>query len=192
MIDQDFSQKDFLELLAGYQPLLPVEGLFRDHVRQFVQSFKESAFVRDNEAGHITASAFVVDEDMEKMLLMHHKKLGFWVQFGGHADGDMNVIRVAKRELEEESGIINPKIYSDHIFDIDIHRIPQIGNEPVHLHYDIRFLFQMPIDVACKLKEDEVDEMRWFSFDEVAGLEESALERVCEKIFAVREGKYLV
>ena len=77
--------------------------------------------------GHFTASVFVVNPERTKVLLMHHIKLGKWQQFGGHADGEYNLVNVAKRELEEEAGIQEKDIHIDSdILEIDIQHIPAL------------------------------------------------------------------
>src|ERR1043165_802932 len=58
---------------------------------------------RSNLAGHLTASAFVIDRERRHLLLIHHKALGRWLQPGGHADGDPDLRAVARREVSEET-----------------------------------------------------------------------------------------
>ena len=91
--------------------------------------------------GHITASAWVVDNSHRKILLTHHRKLDRWLQLGGHTDGSENTLQSAKREAIEESGLKSVEACSEHIFDLDIHAIPRRGDEPDHLHFDIRYAF---------------------------------------------------
>jgi 8-oxo-dGTP pyrophosphatase MutT (NUDIX family) len=114
--------------------------------RQFVDRFIEliqhpDAFQRTHLPGHITGSAWICNVEGSEVLLTHHAKLDRWLQPGGHADGDEDVIRVASREAEEETGLTGIALASDGIFDIDIHTIPGRGDMPEHLHYDIRYLF---------------------------------------------------
>ena len=61
---------------------------------------------------------------------------------GGHADGDSDILQVARREADEESGLVGLKVEDGEIFDIDVHKIPARANETQHLHYDIRFVFR--------------------------------------------------
>src|ERR1044071_8835169 len=63
------------------------------------------------------------------------KKLGKWLQLGGHADGNPDVLAVALREAQEESGFKKIHALSDEIFDVDVHSIPKHGAEPAHFHY---------------------------------------------------------
>jgi 8-oxo-dGTP pyrophosphatase MutT (NUDIX family) len=73
--------------------------------------------------------------------LTYHYKLNKWVQLGGHADGETNLLQVANREAVEESGLKNFKPAGENIFDIDIHLVPSLQGEKEHFHYDVRFLF---------------------------------------------------
>ncbi len=96
-------------------------------------------FVRARLAGHFTASAWLVARDGRRALLTHHRKLGIWVQPGGHADGDRDLARAALREAEEESGLAGLRIEPE-IFDLDRHWIPERRDVPGHWHYDVRYV----------------------------------------------------
>lgn len=97
-------------------------------------------FRRDCWAGHITGSAWLVDAAGRDVLLTHHRKLGIWVQLGGHSDGDPDTSCVARREAEEESGLRVERLAPE-IFDLDIHAIPARKADPEHLHFDVRYAF---------------------------------------------------
>lgn len=100
-----------------------------------------SVFERSHASAHFTGSAWVVSGDGQRVLLMHHRKLGRWLQPGGHADGDFDLARVALREAEEETGLkqLHPV---DGIFDLDRHWIPARPTEPAHWHYDVRYVIR--------------------------------------------------
>ncbi|MBD8555172.1 NUDIX hydrolase [Rhizobium sp. CFBP 8762] len=100
------------------------------------------AFGRSTKYGHITSTAFIVDGSRTHALMMHHRKLDFWLPPGGHCDGDNDVLRVARREAKEETGLSHLELTSGEIFDIDIHTIPANASEEEHLHFDIRFMFE--------------------------------------------------
>ena len=151
-----------------------------EHERICANQFEEfvrmhpNCFERSLSVGHITASAWLLDPCGERALLTHHKKLGKWLQLGGHADGDVDTLRVAQRELYEESGIQEVKPVFEEIFDLDIHSIPSRVDratgltEPEHLHYDVRFLFQSKDDHF--VKNEESNALAWYGLNELTAM----------------------
>jgi 8-oxo-dGTP pyrophosphatase MutT (NUDIX family) len=103
-----------------------------------------------------------VDETRQHTLLTHHAKLNKWLQPGGHADGDENILAVALREAEEETGLRNLRLVQENIFDIDIHVIPVRKDFPEHLHYDIRFIIEASHEEALVITE-ESHELQWIA-----------------------------
>ena len=126
--------------LDRYDPVDAREREMAERLRAFVAAH-EDCFERTLSIGHVTGSAWVVDRTGEAALLTHHRKLGKWLQLGGHADGDADVRRVAIREALEESGLPAVAPASDAIYDVDVHEIPARGMEAAHVHYDVRFAF---------------------------------------------------
>ena len=86
-------------------------------------------FHRSCRLGHITGSAWVVDTTGDRVLLVYHRKLGRWLQPGGHCDGDPDALAVALRETCEESGL-DVRSLDDTIFDIDVHGIRPVAASP--------------------------------------------------------------
>lgn len=137
--------------------------------------------------GHITGSALLVSADNGRILMNHHKFLNIWICFGGHADGERDVLQVALREAKEESGIqaIEPVI-SD-IFSVDVHTIPENPKkgEPPHKHFDIRYLLR----VKDKADEEfalsnESHNLRWCNYEEarvLASPHDASMHRLLEK-----------
>ena len=95
--------------------------------------------------GHITGSGVLVSADGQRVLLNHHKFLDKWLYFGGHADGDSDILNVARREVEEESGLNDFDLAYNDILSLDVHTIPENAakGEPGHKHFDVLYLFQM-------------------------------------------------
>jgi 8-oxo-dGTP pyrophosphatase MutT (NUDIX family) len=170
-----------LQQLEVYSSTYSEELSFKN---QFIQLLQHAdAFQRTHLPGHITGSAWIVDASKTKALLIHHAKLNRWLQPGGHADGDENVLRVALREAEEETGVKEYKILSEGIFDLDIHPIPNRKDFPEHLHYDIRYLVQAnTIDEL--ILSDESFNVAWINFDELPALTDhnSSINRMVEKV----------
>lgn len=130
-----------LQALAQYHTRYPDESRLIERFESFVRGHTD-CFERSLLIGHITGSAWVVNEPGTHVLLTHHRKLNMWIQLGGHADGDADVCRVARREAKEESGLVKLVPVTEGIFDVDIHTIPERGDEPEHFHYDVRYAFR--------------------------------------------------
>jgi 8-oxo-dGTP pyrophosphatase MutT (NUDIX family) len=129
-----------LDELDAYVPQTGHERAMLARLRAFV-SQNPGCFERTHLAGHVTGSAWIVDRSGSFTLLTHHRKLGRWLQPGGHADGNADVRSVALREAREESGLRSLHPAAAGIFDVDVHAIPARAGEPEHLHYDVRFAF---------------------------------------------------
>lgn len=152
-----------LKLLETYAERFPEEtatGQFLDFVRR-----NERCFERDLWEGHVTGSAWLVDGGGGRVLLTHHRKLGRWLQLGGHSDGDPRPLVVAMQEAREESGLRVAPL-SREIFDLDIHEIPARKQDPAHLHYDVRFALQVIGDEGFRISAESLD-LAWVSIDEL-------------------------
>lgn len=167
------------ELISEYKSSYSEE---LDFVLKFRELLKHPhAFNRDHLPGHITGSAWVVNPERTKVLLHHHKKLDKWLQPGGHADGDKNVLRVARRELHEETGVKTLKLLGRGIFDLDIHPIPARKDFPRHLHYDVRYCFEGN-EADAVMVSDESFQVKWMTWSELkSNTNNRSLFRMMEK-----------
>lgn len=133
------------------------------------------------EDGHVTASGFVINSARDRCLLTHHKKLGMWLQIGGHCRVNELVPTAARREVLEETGL-EAKHLVDGIFDLDIHLIPATSLEPVHKHYDVRFCFECD-DAESLTLSSESHELRWVPLVEVKSVtNEESIHRMIRKV----------
>ena len=125
--------------------------------------------------GHITGSAFVVHPSAPSVALVHHDKLDMWVQPGGHIEPDDTSVEAgARREVAEEIGL--DRLEPIGPVDIDIHTFPARGDQPTHLHYDVRYAFRSP---ASSLRAgDGVREAAWIGVDEAIRMDESVARAV--------------
>jgi 8-oxo-dGTP pyrophosphatase MutT (NUDIX family) len=126
--------------LERYAARTPEQGALVEEFIAFLVS-EPRCFERTLASGHFTASAWLSNRAGTEVLLTHHRKLGRWLQLGGHADGDPDLAAVALREAEEESGLSDLRIVPE-IFDLDRHRIPARPGEPEHWHWDVRYRVQ--------------------------------------------------
>jgi ADP-ribose pyrophosphatase YjhB (NUDIX family) len=168
-------------------------------IRRFVEAHAD-CFERSCREGHVTGSAWIASADGEQALLVRHRKLGAWLQPGGHADGDPDPAAVAWREAVEESGLESLRLVdwwrdgdaSPLPFDVDVHVIPARGDEPAHLHLDIRFLLVANPEEPPRAS-DESDEARWIARERIAALNaEASLLRMAERAaLLLRGGCYI-
>ncbi|MDR1236267.1 MAG: NUDIX hydrolase [Holosporaceae bacterium] len=154
-------RKDLREKLERYNPGDETEIADRAKMLDFLNSH-EDCFERSLSIGHFTGSCWLINRDGTKFLLTLHKKIGRWLQLGGHADGDHDLARVSLKEAREESGLRNIELLSDEIFDIGVHLIREYRGIPTHYHYDVRFLLKTIDNDEDIQISDESDDLRWF------------------------------
>ncbi len=173
-------RNQLLQLLDNYRPYNETESKFHQEISDFVK-VNPSCFERSLLVGHVTASAWILDKTRTFTLLTHHKKLNQWFQTGGHCDGDSDVLRVALKEAEEETGLKNISVISPEIFDIDIHIIPERKGIPVHLHYDVRFLLEADMNENVTVSSESTA-LKWIPLSQVSEYNDSdSIMRMVEK-----------
>lgn len=153
-----------LQLLQAHQP-------FDSHEQQMLADI--IAFVRTHEqfysrallVGHLTGSAWIVDETFSHALLLHHGKLNKWLQPGGHIEDDADLLSASLREAREETGA-DVRPHSLSIFDVDVHEIPARPNEPAHFHYDIRFLLVADKTAPLQVSSESKD-LAWVALEQI-------------------------
>ena len=111
-------RQGLIQLLNQYNPS-DAEITIKNDMLSFIDA-NEDCFERSLEIGHVTGSSWLLNKAGDKALLMHHRKLNKWLQLGGHADGDSDILAVALKEAQEESGITSIEPVNNRIFDIDI------------------------------------------------------------------------
>ncbi|WP_327353559.1 NUDIX hydrolase [Streptomyces sp. NBC_01304] len=127
-------------------------------------------------AGHLTASALVIDPTRGRVLLTLHKKLQMWLQMGGHCEpGDDTVAAAALREGTEESGIAGLTLLPGGPVRLDRHPIPA----PCNWHLDVQYAAVAPADAVEAISDESLD-LRWFAYDEVAGVADESVVRLME------------
>jgi 8-oxo-dGTP pyrophosphatase MutT (NUDIX family) len=180
------NREELASVLSRYSAADAEESSFLVQLIRFVAETADP-FSRGNLArgagGHLTGSALLLSPNGDAMALLWHEKLQRWLQPGGHCepDCDANLIETARRELIEESELPSNTLalLSPEPFDVDIHTIPARpgGSEPEHLHYDVRYLFQLtrPLDFPESVKA------RWVSLDDAKNLPDPSLTRMARK-----------
>ena len=157
----------------------------KELLRQLLQ---KDIFLRENRAAHMTASAWVVNRTRDKVLMVYHNIYHSWSWLGGHADGEQDLLAVAIREVQEESGIRNVKALSENIFSLEILTVD--GHEkkgayvPSHLHLNVTYLLEADEQETLSMKPDENSGVAWFALEEAveASTERWFQERIYTKL----------
>ena len=169
-----------LKSIEEYASRFPNEGTVIDQFVEFIQSHSD-CFERSLLSGHLTGAAWIVDSAGEQVLLTHHRKLDIWIQPGGHADGDSDMLGVALKEADEETGLEPLEPVTPAIFDLDIHSIPARGSVPEHLHYDVRYAIRHEGDGEY-IVTDESHDLAWVPIDRLSDYtDEESIHRMAMK-----------
>lgn len=187
MIKDDRSQ--VLDLLENFQPSDEKEKYDVVKIKELILKHK-NIFDRACLEGHLTASALVINPQTKMILLHNHVKLNRWLQFGGHADGDIDMAFVALKEAREETGLRDLKFLLPEgeteilPIDIDLQTIFEADGVPEHYHLDFRFIFLTNAAEIPKPEEGESQELKFFTFGEVEAMGNKldfALRRLVKK-----------
>ena len=157
---------DAMRVLSGWRATSEEADLNRKRAVELLAA-GPAALTRAHRAGHLTASALVVDGD-GRVLLCLHGRLRMWMQLGGHCEAaDTTLAGAALREATEESGIGGLRIDLDPI-DVDIHHVRCGAAEGApaepSVHYDVRFLVHCPANSLEQVSE-ESSALGWFRPD---------------------------
>lgn len=146
----------------------------------------DDTLTRQNQYGHFTSSAFILNKERTKILMIYHNIYKSWGWTGGHSDGDSNLLHVAIKEAKEETGIQNVKPILDNIYSLEI--ISVNGHEKrnkyvaSHMHFNITYLLEADENEEIRIKEDENSGVKWIPIDKV--LDASSEEWVKNRVYA--------
>ena len=176
-----------LEELEGYLPWNEQEARDREELLRRLRS-GEDLYTRANAAGHLTASAWVVSPDRRQVLMAYHNLYNSWSWLGGHADGDHDLLAVALREVQEETGLtarpVSREIYSLEILPVEGHVKRQAYVAP-HLHLNITYLLQADERLPLRKKPDENSAVSWMRREEaIQESSEPYMRRIYTKLNA--------
>lgn len=131
----------------------------------------DNLLTRENEIAHFTASAWAVNKDRTKVLMIFHKIYNSWAWTGGHADGDNNLLYTAIRELKEETGVKNVNVIDNNIFSLEIitvdGHVKRGKYVSSHLHLNLTYLLEVDENEELKIKEDENTGVKWIDISEI-------------------------
>ncbi len=161
------STEDLRALVEGHQAASPRERAARD---RFLSELGRLSAPSDEHADptHVTASGIVVGR--RGTVLHLHKRLGIWMQPGGHIDAGETPDVAARREATEELGLaVAHPATGWRLIHLDVHEAA-LG----HTHLDLRYLL-LGADDDPEPPPDESPEARWYSWEEAMALADPAL-----------------
>ncbi|MFK0139626.1 NUDIX hydrolase [Streptomyces murinus] len=162
---------DAVLVLKGYEGQDELRQSYLDHLAAHLDGMWKACH-----AGHVTASALVIDPERGRVLLTLHRKLRMWLQMGGHCEpGDATVAAAALREATEESGMAGLTLLPGGPVRLDRHPIPS----PCHWHYDVQYAALAPSGAVAAISDESLD-LRWFPYDEVASVADESVVRLLD------------
>ena len=163
------NRQELMETIKAYQPFNEQEEMDKALILNWIET-QENAFSRDNTVAHMTASAWVVNKDRSKVLMVYHNIYHSWSWLGGHADGETDLLAVAIREVKEKAGISSVRPVSEEIFSLEsltvdghVKRGSYVSS---HLHLNVTYLLEADSEEHVSVKEDENSGVAWFSPEE--------------------------
>jgi 8-oxo-dGTP pyrophosphatase MutT (NUDIX family) len=177
--------------LKNYQAFDEEEEAERCSFVQFLEAFSDEAYNRDNLVGHFSSSCWIVNKERNKALMIFHNMYKTWAWVGGHADGDDDMLYVAKKETMEETSLQNFKVVGNGPISVEILPVKSHVRKGKfvsgHLHLNITYLFEANENDSVKILEDENSNIGWLTFEELVSRSDEAYmipvyEKIIEKI----------
>lgn len=180
---------DILNLKEQIEKYIPYNEQEESDKKIMLKSLEtfDDMLTRKNEICHFTASNWIVNKERTKVLMIYHNIYKSWAWVGGHADGDADLLHVALKEAEEETGLKNFKVLSDGIFSISIltvdSHIKRGKFVSSHLHFDCSYLLEADESENVRIKEDENSDVKWIDIDKVVELsDEKKMKPIYQKL----------
>ena len=160
-----------LEQIKDYIPYNQQEKIDKEKFINFIKT-NDDILTRNNEEGHVTASAWIINQYYDKVLMCYHKIYDSYAWLGGHADGEKDLLSVALKEVKEESGLNNIKILNNNkIFSLEVLPVKEhIKHQKIvkkHVHYNITYLFECDENEKLIINEKENLDLKWFYFNDL-------------------------
>ena len=171
--------------IEKFKPFNEQEEVDKRIMLKYINDF-DDVLTRQNEYGHFTSSAFVLNKERTKMLMIYHNIYKSWTWVGGHSDGDADLLHVAMKEAKEETGIKDIKPILDDIYSLEIitvnghvKRGKYVGS---HVHLNVTYLLEADETEEIKIKKDENSGVKWVPIDKI--LEVSSEKWIRDNVYS--------
>ena len=161
---------NYIEDIKNYTPFNESEKKDKEIFLKALNTF-ENVLTRNNKILHLTASAFAINKERNKFLMIYHNIYNSWAWTGGHADGERDLLKVSIKELKEETGVKNPKVLLDSPFSLEVlsvnSHIKKGEYISSHLHLNLTYLIECSESEILKVKKDENKAVMWIPFKDI-------------------------
>lgn len=161
---------NIVEQIQAFKPYNDQERADKEVILSLIEKY-DDIFDRENLFAHMTSSAWVVNKAHDKVLMIYHNIYNSWAWMGGHNDCEKDCLKVAIKEVKEESGIQTIKVLDENIFSLETLTVDSHYKKgkyvPSHLHLNVTYLLEADEGELIRMKEDENSGVAWFYLDEV-------------------------
>ena len=146
----------------------------RDAILQAVAMDGARTLTRENMLFHFTASSIIVNPARTKTLMAYHNIYQSWAWTGGHADGDSDMLAVALKEANEESGVTGLRPLSDAPISLEVlHVVRHIKRDkpvPSHVHLNLTYALEADDTLPIRSQPEENSRVGWLDIADVPRL----------------------
>ena len=157
------------EMLEKYEPYNEQEQRDKEAMLRHM-SLSKDYLTREDTTAHFSASNWIVNKERTKILMIYHNIYKSWAWVGGHADGDADLLHVALKEAEEETGLKNLKLLDKSLASLEIvsvdGHVKRGKYVPTHVHLNCTVLIEADENEPIRIKEDENSGVKWIDINE--------------------------
>ena len=161
---------ELYDAIKNFKSFVPQEISDKAIILEQLETNK-NCFYRENLIAHFTASAWIVNKNRDKVLMVYHNLFDSYSWTGGHADGELNLPYVALREVKEETGLSEVFFLTEEPFSIEVLTVDghfkNCNYVPSHLHLNISYLFEADETMPLKINPKENSDVKWIDVKDI-------------------------
>lgn len=161
---------NYIEAIENFKPTNEQEENDKKLILEFIKN-NDNVLYRENEYAHMTSSGLIFNDELDKILMVHHNIYNTWSWTGGHADGESDLLKVAVKEAKEETGVADINVLDEDIITLDILPVvPHVKRGKFvsgHLHFCISYALLADENSSTRAKLDENSGVKWIKIDEL-------------------------